>query len=110
MPPSSLYCCHKSASMSSAAARNRRMSASPRVRPPRRSVAAVAFANRPAPMVPAPTASDVPKKERLLTERFGGLGFDADVVSNDAVYLLIGFIPVNSRPLALLSFAHSWDF
>jgi hypothetical protein len=40
-------------------------------------------------MVPAPTASDVPKKERRLTERFGGLGFDVDVVTNDAVDLSI---------------------
>jgi hypothetical protein len=43
-------------------------------------------------MVPAPTASDVPKKERRLTERFGGLGFDVDVVNNDAVDLSIGFM------------------
>jgi hypothetical protein len=43
-------------------------------------------------MVPAPTASDVPKKERRLTERFGGLGFDVDVVNNDAVDLFVGFM------------------
>jgi hypothetical protein len=54
-------------------------------------------------MVPAPRASDVPKKERRLIERFGGLGFDVDVVSNDAVDLSIGFIPVESRGFSLPS-------
>jgi hypothetical protein len=44
-------------------------------------------------MVPAPTASDVPKKERRLTERFDDLGFDVDVVNNDAEDVFIGFIP-----------------
>jgi hypothetical protein len=45
----------------------------------------------------------VPKKERRLIERFGGLGFDVDVVSNDAVDLSIGFIPVESRGFSLPS-------
>jgi hypothetical protein len=31
------------------------------------------LANSPAPMVPAPTASDLPKKERRLMELFEGL-------------------------------------
>jgi hypothetical protein len=52
-------------------------------------------------MVPAPTASDVPKKERRLTERFGGLEFDVDVVNNDAVDLFIGFTRVRSGRFAL---------
>src|SRR5882724_6934001 len=112
MPPSSLYCCHKSVSMISAAARNRRMDASPDVRPPL-ALAVGALANSPAPMVPAPTASDFPKKERRLIELFTGLtlpsklssrvstifmagsftlGFDVEVVNNDAVQLLIGFM------------------
>ena len=39
-----------------------------------------------------PTASDVPKKERRLIARFGGLGFDIDVVNNDAESLFIGFM------------------
>jgi hypothetical protein len=43
-------------------------------------------------MVPAPTARDVPKKERRLIERFGGSGFDVDVVNNDAVDPFIGFM------------------
>jgi hypothetical protein len=51
-------------------------------------------------MVPAPTASDVPKKERRLTERFGGLGFDVDVVTNDAVDLSIGFMASRSERFA----------
>src|SRR6476660_8067800 len=72
IPPSSLYCCHKSASMSSAAASNRRIAASPAVRPPL-ARAVGALANSPAPMVPAPTASDLPKKERRLMELFEGL-------------------------------------
>src|SRR5882724_10434553 len=119
MPPSSLYCCHKSVSRISAAARNRRMAASPFVRPPPLSLslsfalAVGAVENSPPPMVPTPTASDVPKKERRLIELFKGLtltsklssrvstlfmadspalGFDVEVVNNDAVDLLIGFI------------------
>src|SRR5438874_12938552 len=126
MPPSSLYCCHKSASMSSAAARNRRISASPRVRPPL-ALAVGALANSPAPIVPAPTASDLPKKERRLRKLFKGLtlssklssrvstsfmagslalGFDVEVVNNEAVDLLVDFIwgvatPVVSAAIAL---------
>ena len=79
------------------------MFASPRGRPPRRSVAAVTLDKSPAPMVPAPTASEVPKKERRLTERFGGLGFDVDVVNNDAVDLFIGFMAFT---LAAIRFCH----
>src|SRR5438034_3600721 len=72
-----------------------------------------ALANSPAPMVPAPTASEVPKKERRLIELLKGfalssklpsrvstlfmagsfkLGFDVEVVDNDAGDLLGGFI------------------
>ena len=39
-----------------------------------------------------PTASDVPKKERRLIARFGGLGFDVDMLDNDAESLFIMFI------------------
>ena len=38
-----------------------------------------------------PITSDVPKKARLIA-RFGGLGFDIDVVNNDAESLFIGFM------------------
>src|SRR5882757_5665466 len=122
MPPSSLYCCHKSASMSSAAARNRRISASPRVRPPL-ARAVGALANSPAPIVPAPTASDLPKKERRLRRLFKGLtlssesssrvstllmagsfilGFDFEVVNNEAVDPSIDFIRALGNRLRLL--------
>jgi hypothetical protein len=39
-----------------------------------------------------PTASDVLKKERWLIQRLGGLGFDVDLVDNDAERLFIVFI------------------
>ena len=39
-----------------------------------------------------PTANDAPKKERRLVARFGGLGFDVDVLNNDAESLFIGFM------------------
>ena len=42
----------------------------PRFRRPPRGNAMDAFANSPAPMVPAPTASDLPKKKRRLTALF----------------------------------------
>ena len=42
--------------------------------------------------ITAPTASDVPKKERRLIARFGGLGFDVDMLDNDAESLFIVFI------------------
>jgi hypothetical protein len=58
--------------MSSAAASNRRIASSPAVRPPL-ARAVGALANSPAAMVPAPTASDLPKKERRLMELSEGL-------------------------------------
>jgi hypothetical protein len=85
-----------------------------------------ALANSPAPMVPAPTASDVPKKERRLIELFKGLnlsselssrvstlfmagsftlGFDFEVVNN-AVDLLIGFIWTLATPVASAAIGH----
>ena len=48
------------------------MASSPRVRPPL-ALAVGMLTNSPAPMVPAPTASDVPKNERRLIELFKGL-------------------------------------
>src|SRR4029077_11380957 len=113
MPASSLYCCHKSASMSSAAARNRRMSKSPCVGASCCALAVGALANSPEPMVPAPTAIDLPKKERRLGRLCKGLtlsstflslvsalfmagsftlGFDVEGVNNDAVDLLVDFM------------------
>jgi hypothetical protein len=89
------------------------MSASPTVKAACCALAVGALANSPAPMVPAPTASDLPKKERRLIELFKGLtlcsnsssrvstlfmagsftlGFDVEVVNDDVVELLIGFM------------------
>jgi hypothetical protein len=71
-----------------------------------------ALTNSPAPIVPAPTASDVPKKERRLIELFKGLtlsstlGFDVEVVNNDAVDLLIGFIWTLATQVASAAIAH----
>src|SRR5437588_3191491 len=102
-PPSSLYCCQRSLSMISAAARNRRMATSPGVTSPLAFAVGV-FSNNPAPMVPAPTASDLPKKERRLREPFDRsivvsftLGLEVEVVDNGALGLLIGFMPVGSQ-------------
>ena len=102
------------------------MSASFRVRPPL-ALAVGALANSPAPMVPAPTASDVPKKERRLIELLKGfalssklssrvstlfvagsftLGFDVEVVNNEAVDLLIGFIWTLATQVASAAIAH----
>jgi hypothetical protein len=44
-----------------------------------------------------PTASDLPKKERRLKARFGGLGFDVEMMDNDAETLFIVFIVGDSR-------------
>src|SRR2546421_6682375 len=132
MPPSSLYGSHKSASMSSAAARNRRLSASPRVRPPLEFAsltwAVRVLAKSPAPIVPAPTASDLPKKERRLRKLSRGLtlssklfsrvstlfmlgsfilGFDFEVVNNDAVDPSVDFIRALATPVASAAIAHS---
>jgi hypothetical protein len=78
-------------------------------------------------MVPAPTASDVPKKERRLIELLKGfalssklssrvstlfmagsftLGFEVEVVNNDAVDLSIGFIWRLAMPVTSAAIAH----
>src|SRR5437773_3077067 len=67
MPASSLYCCQRSDSRISAAARKRRIAASPSVRPPLASAAAVS-ANSPAPTAPAPTAAPLSKNDRRLVD------------------------------------------
>src|SRR5882724_13251079 len=116
--------------MISAAARNRRMASSFRVRRPL-ALAVGALANSPAPIVPAPTASDLPKKERRLRKLSRGLtlsselssrvstlvmagsftlGFDVEVVNSDAVDLLIGFIRTLAAPVASAAIAHPRDF
>src|SRR5712672_836910 len=131
MPASSLYCRHKSASISSAAAGNRRMSKSPCVAASCCALAVGALANSPAPMVPAPTASDLPKKERRLRKLFKGLtlssklssrvstlfmagsftlGFDVELVNNDAVDLSVDFIRGLATPVASAAIAPPRDF
>src|SRR5260370_16449057 len=131
MPASSLYCRHKSASMGSAAARNRRISKSPCVAAACCALAVGALANSPAPMVPAPTASDLPKKERRLRKLCKGLtlssefssrvstllmagsfmlGFDFEVVNNDAVDPSVDFIRALGTPPASPPLPHCYDF
>jgi hypothetical protein len=55
-------------------------------------------------MLPAPTASDLPKKERRLRKPFDCLivvslilGFEVEVLDNGALGVLIGFMPVESQ-------------
>src|SRR5581483_1962167 len=74
MPPSSLYCCQRSVSMISAAARNRRIAMSPLVMGPLLSSANTEelFIN-PAPNVAAPVAAKLFfTKERRSTDFFIG--------------------------------------
>src|SRR3954453_17092178 len=68
LPPSSLYCSHRSASTSSAAARNWRMATSPFVSPPL-AEAGRALTRRLAPMAPAPTAAPFSRNERRSVMR-----------------------------------------
>src|SRR2546428_3688736 len=66
MPASSLYCCQRSVSMISAAARNRRIAASPWVRPPLASASDGSSNRPPAPRLAAPTAAPLSRKDRRL--------------------------------------------
>src|ERR1700678_275667 len=74
IPPSSAYCVQRSDSISSAAARNRRMATSPALREPLACVLACALAkvplvSKPALTTAAPPARRLPfKKERRSTE------------------------------------------
>src|SRR4029077_495524 len=77
MPPSSLYCCHRSVSRISAADRNLRMAASPWVSSPPPPSANAAAARPSGPRVaPAPTASPVAKNDRRLIEESGSWATD----------------------------------
>src|SRR5437867_12258460 len=93
MPPSSLYWIQKSASISSSAAGNRSRAASPGVRPPL-ALAVRVLIKKPPPIVPAPTAIDLPRNERRLIERFRGFSF---LLPSSAVGLFIAFMPVESQ-------------
>src|SRR6266566_4263351 len=119
--------------------RNRRIASSPAVRPPSSSrdlsptlvaLAVGTLANSPAPIVPAPTASDLLKKERRLRKLFKGLtlsselssrvstfmagsfalGFDVELVNSDAVDLSVDFIRGLATPVASAAIAHPRDF
>src|SRR6476646_2924369 len=70
MPASSLYCCHMSVSRISAAARKRRIAASPFVRPPL--APATAVSANPAPTAPAPIAAPFSKNDRRLVDSVVG--------------------------------------
>ena len=90
-----------------------------------------ALPNNPAPMVPAPTASDLLKKERRQRKLFKGLtlssklssrvstlfmagsftlGFDVEVVNSDAVDRFIAFIWRLATPVTSGAIAHPRDF
>src|SRR5262249_9787848 len=73
MPPSSLYWIQKSASSNSSAAGKRRSAASPDERPPYARAVRGTLLNSPTPMVPAPRAIVLLRKERRLTYLFRGL-------------------------------------
>ena len=106
MPPSSLYWIQKSASSSSSAAGKRSSAASPGERPPLASAVRM-LPNSPAPMVPAPRAIVLPRKERRLMDRFRGLFLFSKLSSRGrlslllepfAVGLVVAFMPVESQP------------
>src|SRR5262249_42486146 len=108
-PPSSLYWIQKSASSISRAAGNRSSAASPGVRPPLASAVRM-LANNPAPIVPAPSAIVLPRKERRLMYRFPVLLRFSTLASRGrlslllepfAVGLVIVFMPVESQQLAV---------
>src|SRR5580765_8026063 len=71
MPPSSLYCCHRSVSRISAAARNRRIAASPSVSEPFALTAAdpARASKPPAPVAATPTATPCATNARRLLVR-----------------------------------------
>src|SRR5229473_5241662 len=104
-PPSSLYWTQKSVSSISAAAANRSNAASPGVISPAAKAGVPSLNSHPAPIVPAPTASDLPKKERRLIELFEGLTLSSNLSSRGRYWLLLKsfavgllvFIPVESQ-------------
>src|SRR6202040_3381938 len=95
IPPSSLYCCHRSVSRISAAARKRRMATSPAVGMPLRGEASAAVvskepADRDAPATPRPL-----RKERRLTPLPDGDTAPSPpdwLVSGDAVGTRFSFV------------------
>src|SRR6266487_2471416 len=83
--------------------------ASPGVRPPLASAVRMPL-NSPAPMVPAPTASDLPRNDRRLIKLLRGLallstsflkGRFSLLPKSSAVGLLVAFMPVESQRFVL---------
>src|SRR5262249_30923297 len=104
IPPSSLYWIQKSASSISSAAGKRSRSASVPSGPP---LAVRVLIKNPAPTVPAPTARDLPKKDRRLMERlddlifssgFTAFGYSWPLPRSGAVDLILVFISEESQP------------
>src|SRR5947209_1902938 len=100
MPPSSLYCCHRSLSRISTAARNRRMAASPRVRPLPSSVEAgtplasakagtpLASSAAPAtvrPVAAAPLSTD--RRDRRAPNEAGAVSLDMSSIVVDTLLI-----------------------
>src|SRR6266567_1004068 len=91
IPPSSLYCCQKSVSRISAAAKKRRIAASPGVRPPLASASDASPSNSaPSAAAPAPSRNErrlVPPSATLAAEPPSGeamrLGDSVLIVDSD---------------------------
>src|SRR6266480_1081730 len=102
MPPSSLYWIQKSASSISAAAANRSKAASPGVRPPLASAVRM-LVNSPAPpMVPAPTANDLPRKERRLIKRLDRSTFSSEFCACGECWLFLNSFAVDALVVFIL--------
>ena len=69
---------------------------SPRETVFRCALAVGALANSPAPMVPAPTASDLPKKERRLRKLFKGLTLSSKLSSRVSTLFMAGSFTLGS--------------
>ncbi len=97
IPPSSLYCCHKSVSRISAAARKRRMSMSPCVGWSSAS-ALDGIAATMRPTAPGPT-SPLRRNERREVGNFSGSIFLTIVSYRYAKWVRIGSVSLFDRPL-----------
>src|SRR5207253_8555372 len=101
IPPSSLYWIQKSASSISSAAGNRSRAASPGVRLPLALADRVLIKN-PAPTVPAPTASDLPKKDRRLIKRLDRSTFSSEFCACGECWLFLNSFAVDALVVFIL--------
>src|SRR6266446_5178249 len=102
IPPSSLYWTQKSVSSISAAAANRSNAASPGVRPPLASAVRM-LVNSPAPpMVPAPTARELPKKDRRLIKRLDRSTFSSEFCACGECWLFLNSFAVDALVVFIL--------